>query len=654
MGQVLKGGGGGMYKAIIIINVIMNALGGIITWIEKTHVQREYTIRLNIYIVSALIYFAVSISIIGYNCYTSKCQSMPWNRSKTCCNEVLVGLCLLIAGELYLTGDNILIIFKDYETVLASNFQVKDLRSYLVGISLCFMIIGKLIPFLNNAVDGYINGGSQLSLTVKLKYGDTNWKSSDNEILLIDSFVHKERQLQLRQTLEDSMYDNQPNSQPLEIILLGKIDNGGSRRQHTGGDQWQPMEEVSHRTQGTEGDSASQGQQNTDGQRCKVIVRFSDKWPGNDFVQITRLTITTSIAELKYIIEGEDPTFKRKMDEEYITWSANFQTVCIFEQNNGEKGTKLFDSEESCDKQSKTASINILRTYAGLLDYALIADAIYTTILDEITQGSKKNCPIIHAGLAIGILGFLNFVWVVTVILVFFIFCIFAKKRRKPYKAEPALEYKYCGNHDEILEPIHFEIQTLTFALKYCKRYSKKIYRNNKCCLTVILVSISPIIFILGLFPGHVIIIMALLLLSVALFLLVTHGCCCCITESDSKHTYYKCCNGFITVLGGLLTTLYLPVYMLSDNQWPWTCYTETWFVAKFVFSGFAVFISSIPVLYNCLKRCKKIFVEKMKDLEKTGEICTISICRCRYTEVFRLQDDGQIEERPYTYEPLA
>jgi hypothetical protein len=410
-----------MSAAIMILNFCMVLSGDIICYLVKKYNLSESTdgnFRISAYVFFPSICIIVAIVfIIWYvNGLVRKDKDNTVKLNKL--SALIVILCLLVAGELYLTGDNIVLLHKSFNATVyiqGEPVEVKDLRSYLVAISLCFMIISKLVPLVVSQISNYIDPHTKIVVEIKVKQERTEsdlWRDLEHCTVLIPAghcvewkqaeehnckVIGQDRPICHNSGLEFA--NGESENHPAQIILTSN-------------------DEIT-----------------------KIIIDFWGKT--TDLSQMKTITVKKCYHEndtLKphAMLMGIVPTLIFCIEGDTCTWSAEFRIVKQLDSEALQaERHKATVAEESSKMRQKTASLSLIQACFSLLDYALIADALYTTILDEITQQDKSItsgdiCPKGHEIVALIIFGIINVVWIVTILIIFPItFCCCTKKYRR-------------------------------------------------------------------------------------------------------------------------------------------------------------------------------------------------------------------------------
>jgi hypothetical protein len=106
-------------------------------------------------------------------------------------------------------------------------------------------------------------------------------------------------------------------------------------------------------------------------------------------------------------------------------------------------------NNKNSDSETKSSAGELFKIFVELLDYGVMADALYTTIVDEITHQERRqsdgcHCPIQHQAVAFSIFGCLSFMWLVGILLLVLSIC-WGKghKARTPFPEPGPIEKTY-------------------------------------------------------------------------------------------------------------------------------------------------------------------------------------------------------------------
>jgi membrane-associated HD superfamily phosphohydrolase len=244
--------------------------------------------------------------------------------------------------------------------------------------------------------------------------------------------------------------------------------------------------------------------------------------------------------------------------------------------------------------------------YYTALDYVVIIDAIYTAILDEVAQGSKitpssRYCPLAQISLIYVIFALVNTIWFVAVVWFFpcgFCCCIRYKKGNKWKEIKRQLCYRpknikvvCCSSQDQYQN----QQQPVSLRIPCCppswNAFKILIYMAIGCT-TLSVVYIFIILVSAVLFPISIIVMLIVLIIDY----FCSRRCCKCYQDG-----YFG--TVFLTFSIVCLLVIYLPVYMIADNAWPWICFlTENnWSIMRYVLLSFALVISIFPTLYKAI-----------------------------------------------------
>ena len=373
--------------------------------------------------------------------------------------SVITNVLLCLAGISYLSGDNILLWHRRFKTEIG-DIEAKDLRSYLVAFSLAFMIMSRIIPYIVNVVDDYRKPSSQ-TLYVKYISAEKKWELwvpcgyhpmwRTNQKW---TFAEKNTKNSLTQQQNATKAANQESdeispqqSSPLltresigdkieqicvfrtiELVCILPENNNidAKVRWMQVGGEFIPRTEIDvtiskmsdSQKQKTETDAS---QQET-GESTALLVKNTDR-------QIDRQTDRQTDKQTDYCesqilkMKGTSPMIINP--DENGSWKGTFQiTQFTVENEHQPLASNLKKEKKENPVQTrvlhKTAMTFLFGVYVNLIDYTLIADALYTTVLDEITHQDRNttegyDCPKGHIGVAIAILVLLSVAWLIAI-----------------------------------------------------------------------------------------------------------------------------------------------------------------------------------------------------------------------------------------------
>ena len=591
-----------LYKVIMIFNTLMNISASIVDSLAPETPARQAIFS---YFLIAYLLVAIAVVAVRIICKLIPDESDQRKTSRTlrvdaALNFVFTDLSLFLAGVLYLGGDNILILYKSFDaTVLIGDETVKarDLRSYIVAVSLAFMIIAQIGPFLARRISEYIEPLREMTLVVEFdscESAQTNgtgfWENMRQATLYIPPGHYPKwkggKDLVLRYEPCSANCDGEQQSLISKICLThsdGTVDLSFFGKSK----DFVHMSEI--RVNIPELGSTSEANQKT-------------STPAPD----------TPTQHRGVTIYGKNPglMFKTNKLMKYA-WSAEFQ-IPLGDESDVDSSYYSMESQKypfQVKYESKIASWHLTQACFSLLDYALIADALYTTMLDEITQQDDvrtgKNCPSAHLIVALILFCLIIITWVIVVVLILPIgFC-----SRKEY-------FKICFDPNEfekIKKQIIRNISTLKCSnLKFYCQLIKVIlsdisFHNDhkKCCLILSVVSVTIIVIVImiviiiiytAVFLIPLFIVVTLASMLIGMILLVCYCCCCTCCQ--------ELCACAITPASVIIMTIYLPLYLIADNSWPWICWVDRakWkFPVAAILNAIAALISIVPILYKVL-----------------------------------------------------
>ena len=473
-------------KVIIGFNLFMT---GLLTFLRLDQESDEAlsddiiaVLRPLFYIGPLILFFIVAV-IITIRVSFSNRRNVP-----ELIKSLFISTCLTIAGVLYLSGDNIRILYKEFDTYVMIGdemIQAKDLRSHLVAVSLGFMIISQIGPIVSKLVSDYRRRPSTLTLVVYFeevpdRTNNAFWETYKRIVLFLPPGYHP-----VWKKGKPLIYEHQDtvqkfNKREKSLLLQTEMCQSGESYIYEHG-------------------------------KIDLKIRFFQNT--NDFIEVTEIEVRKNTSprnrqeqvpgeygsidsissltstrdqhadsnsqnfEENLEIKGKFPSFK--ISNKFRTWSAEFQisqddvddqdTHCEDDSNN----TEQIPFEMKQIPESKTASLSLLGACFALLDYALIADALYTTLLDEITQQNKTvsegyHCPTSHVGVAISMYGLITTIWILVIVVVLPMgFCCCNKR------------YERLGKWEEIREKIDIKPQIQLGVSKILNCLAEKEYICN-------------------------------------------------------------------------------------------------------------------------------------------------------------------------------
>ena len=577
------------YKVIIIFNFIMTIISTLLNKTlnecsapssqNQTATIDRFELRITLFIYPLLLYMATAVAHFLFICPKSlrQCSSI------SSFLKIVENVCLYIAGLSYLAGDNIRILLGTFETKIPpgssdSETEVKDLRSYIVAFSLCLMIISRIMPMVLNSMTEIRRKTIQVVFLQKDKK-NSNRKSIElcssktSWMLSIPAGYNPKRKSDVEL--------------PLSLTTEGEGLNVNSN----------------HETSTLELVTKSPNLEYYDAQVC-ILGKFVQK------------------RESKLSIERFDSvelTIKDKCKETKLTMEGTFLKSKT-STNSGSVEFQISDYAISCKEGASKTAISILFDfYVKLLDFALIADAFYTTILDEITQQKKDKlrgceCPQGHQVVAFCIFSLLFAMWIFTIGLkiLYVIYleglqvqCHMPSCHQHQLDEETEHDKHTLGKHwDSTWLFCEEKIQEAWLKFKKIKSYSLK-YK----ILTVFFAVFAWPIIILLIMASNVIYIF-ITLLGILFVILLCFGPCmlslslytsiCC--RQKYRHLCTAAVVAIITATFAIL--IYLPVYLIADNKWPWICIIDgddksSFNLVTYIFTGFTIITSVFFTIYQ-------------------------------------------------------
>jgi hypothetical protein len=500
------------------------------------------------------------------NCKTcsrkSCCGKEGWRRECGVNTEQLLNiaacLILFVGGILYLVGDNILILYGTFDAPVVESdndspdskvdkIKVKDLRSYLVAFALMCMIVNRILPFIGKAIHE-ISSPPNETLVAKIERDDTSDQRNDCKWVL--------------QALEEN------NSSCSEGNASDNLDRADTTK-----------------SPGIKLD-------------MQIVLH-------GQVAQVNSLNINA--VKDNNINEVNGNTNQGELQVQISKFKVNDEQQAI---------RKLPTERKSCIGY-------VLGIYANLLTYALIADALYTTILDEITQQNVTHehgcvCPEGHVAVAYTIFGCLSVIWLVSVIVLSCTSCC-NMSQKYPRIME-----------DEDWKKVTFLVACKTGREEFRKAYDRgykslEEFCENHCCKSItitIFILLTSVQILILVATGTIALLAVAILFSIFLVCPAVSITCCCIifcrsrrdTSRDNSKLLF--CNSnwkalyctflsFFIIIWTTLMAVYLPIFLIADNKWPWVCSLSNksdWTGIKAALNVLNVVITIPLILYQLLR----------------------------------------------------
>ena len=614
-----------LYKIILSFNGIMTVATTCLRYFKVSFTHEEgisnySNLRIIFYSVLLLGYFIFgfmalvyrlcpngSVKVLSKHCWLELSKHCGNLTAKDVISKGLVDVSLIIAGVLYLAGDNIRMIYRDFETEVpigAAEVPAREVRSYLVAMSLVFMIVSRIAPLIGEQIYNYRKIPQHCQLTIEHEENvslSDFWKTS-KQTLYVPAGLHDDWKTKMSFKLTP---EGEPNPLRVEsnnqILFTGKC---------------VMCDEI-------DGISESRTEDH-----IKISVKIFFFW--NNLLPEFRVTVNEIIVEnkpecnpQKVLIRGERSTHvNKKGTNNYNKYSAEF-VVKTEDSSRDISSSPAVETVPEIPKIQESALTKLFGAYYKAIDYAVIIDAIYTTILDELTQGSKgnpssDNCPQGQIYLTFAILLLVTIMWWVA------IGCLL------PCGFCCCIRYKYMTKWKKIKSHLCYKPKTIKFA--WCSSWTDQTHGYDSlenqqqsitvtCCPRPCNIDKCKIAFKVMMFIECLILLavcLSILLVGIVVFpfgifmliVLCTYCCRCC-------KCYYEeyCGTVFLTFSLVFLMLIYLPVYMISDNSWPWICFIPegTWTKIRFIILVFSFTISTSPTIY---KHSRTWVHEKLHKLE--------------------------------------
>jgi hypothetical protein len=689
-----------LYKVIMIFNLIMTILSTLLRQPPREMAQPAFGgWRWFLYAVCISEFFLVAVVCLFISCiveFFSWSEEMPTSsKCSRMIQTIFVNFILLLAGVAYLVGDNIRMLAQDFDTELFgdSKLQARDFRSYAVAFSLCLMVISRLEPYIASTIADYRKPQSIMTLTVKFENpSDTVnlkfWQKGVAYTLSIPSGYYKMwklgttlklsfKDIRKKQNLDSEAESNTFNASPATSSM--------SLRDSTA---WEQKPPASPTWTVILQDELEQ---------TYIEILYFGNIPGPVFVEeSTILTVRVIKSKIpnQLILKGHSP--KITVADNLCTWSMEFQAALekrksqvkgnsesqacepqgslpregesqgnsqTDESPGNSKSTKPTypppsHSGTSIMKYSKISSAGLLWAYASLVDYALIADAFYTTILDEIKQNyaecfnSSLNAATytysefdLKTKISLSILLLISISWAVVILWVAACFCCCHNYQKlfhlEDFEAILKMMYakvtvfvrrvklKFEVDVSPYMQKILDREKRMDFFCCFVKEHMMLLIIASSVCLGIFC-CIPPIITLYLFLHGVVLILVGLTIFKmVGSFPFLKCGDllqfyvipCCFGSNCCSQDCKFQAVHFSVHALMIFLILIYLPVYLIGDNSWPWECYTDKWHILRFLFL-LSAFLISLP--FTGLSLMGKVYnwldgqVNK-KDLYKVG-----------------------------------
>ena len=611
--------------------------------------QDVYALIIILYIMSAVVVVIVDVV-----------------RSDGTANKIFLAIThilLLLAGILYLSGDNILLLHRRFEAIIGVT-EAKDVRSYMVAISLALMIVSRIIPYVKKLVDDL----EKSPQTLDVIYNSTHetWE------IRVPRGYHPEWKTDKNWHLKE-ITDNPPAQQKypndselmylkseLEIHVFPTIKLVSKSPKDNVTAQVRLMQVCGEFIPRTEIDI--------------IFENISQKKVSNSQIRRTEYHIHQG-KKRESLSEYESQILSMKGTSSMIkmsgSWKGTFQITQFTIDNN-----QLSENPVP----HKTAMTFLFGFYVNLIDYTLIADALYTTVLDEITHQDRSitegyDCPSGHIAVAIIILCLLFIAWVTAIISMLIVSCVMKRSNRyqclgswKDFKERISMFIKSNLGSENIDRTIQTKFAEFNSTIEDCCEQEDNPSANYSkcklwCCQRVIgcvgwcvyivfipsFVAIAITIFaisgriadtigctffqavlgIVGIIIGLLFIVTVIGIICFALCHEEFSKCCESKkeTSNEDERSATRCFQwsmGLILFFVTLILIPYLPMYLIADNQFPWICYLpgnekKQWDYARYALIIASLVIMNIPtVLYHLLTAQGKSLEKKNYDDEQS------------------------------------
>jgi hypothetical protein len=660
----------------------MTGIAAVLKVTENSGTPIPTQLRLTLYIVCIVEFFGFALLYVAVatilNCFES---SKKGSGLFKCGAAFIVDGFLLIAGVLYLVGDNIRLVTDDFDAPVGG-LKARDFRSYLVAFSLCFMVISRIEGYVTKYIAEYRKPNSVLTLTANFdRVFDLNkfWVYTGKYTLTIPAGHYKRWKEGTTLTLKLHDLKTDASIQKSEAVNVPTYTspvkfNGSQLCDHQG----MPTEEATisesavavtsreNRSYSLESDRNSSTSKQSPVAPASPTPRVILKAEGNELEVIvelqysgeTKTTLSlvphadTTVLLIKVrsnecigirkakvysadfdcteevyppwtTIQGKSPTINFKVTNDACTWLMDFQRV-----EKDEEDSQRISGEEAnasaVKKYSKVSLVQLFRAYVSILDYALIADAFYTTILDEIKQ-KDTECPTtdVRMGLSLAILGIMSVIWIIVVLGVLpTCFCCGHSYRRlvsfrEPYEymvkmCKTALtisrdgllyatkdRYKFIKDNRKPIAAgllimcfwlLMFETPIFFLILGLAIIIAVNVVVVYITLITPVLLLMAVVLLVIAIIAALLLLITVLLSAAVFLYIILTpvllivccylicKYCCRCSQKIRCKNCSVTCCccEGSFAIVNFvliLMLSMYLPAYLIADNSWPWECY---------------------------------------------------------------------------------
>ena len=550
--------------------------------------QAVYALTIILYIMSAVVVVIVDFA-----------------KSDDKCFRTITNILLLIAGILYLSGDNILLLHRRFAAIIGVT-EAKDVRSYMVAISLAFMIMSRMIPYIKKSVDDL----EKLPQTLHVIHNSTDktWE------IRVPRGYHPEWKTKKTWHFEE-ITDNPPaqreypsDSKPMNL----KLEQAFSTTKLVSKSPEDNVEAEVRLIQ-VPGEFI---------QRTEIDIKI-------EYLSQKKVTLSNSqVKRTQYCIrqgERRESSSSVECESQILSMKGIMPRMIKRDDSGSWKGTFQITTQFTVDNNQrsenpvphKTAMTFLLGFYVNLIDYTLIADALYTTVLDEITHQDRNtaegfDCPEGHIIVAVIILCLLSLAWLIAII--------------------PMVIVSLCSNHYERLGSWEEFKERILILLKsnsvptttdhtiqtnvakfnseiedYCEQKDNPGTNHDNCCCLrwcVCIVYISSLVVIaitifslsakiahtihctqLRAILGIVGCIIILLFIGIVTVAVICRKKCardseCCKSENETSNEDQKCATycfqflmGVILFFATLSLLLYLPMYLIADNKFPWICF---------------------------------------------------------------------------------
>ena len=615
-----------LYKLILTCNVIMT-MGT--SFMQSIHVpfqdEKGGYMRTIVYSLYLLSYAVLSFIYLVYRQCSSYSKHHHKCTAKDVINTGLVDISLIIAGVLYLAGDNIRMLYEEFETKVpigAVEVPAREIRSYVVAMSLVFMIVSRVAPLIGDQIYSYrkIPEHCQLAVEYEENFSLDNFWRTSKQTLYVPAGLHDKWKTDVVFKLE---LKGEPS--PLHAASINR--------------------QILYNDLFTGRCVMSDEFGCDDYTKSKIEVEIyyflnnsllDSEMKFRTYKMIVRNAPESNSQEDLVLIRGERPTHTNKKGTMYNKYLAKFVVKTDSKEASNDMASSPADDTipgPEIQAIEGSALTKLFGAYYKALDYVVIIDALYTTILDEITQGSKRspsieNCPLGQISITFAILLLVNILWFVAIGCLLpcgYCCCI---RYKHVSKLNSQLWYKpkvlkcVCWSRQtdqtQDYHSLENQQQFIEVACCPCSCNSCKIvswmaigcFTSSAAYCSIILIIICIVFMLLS------IILLPIGLLMLLIFIIVIVCICCCRCCKCYREEY--CGTVFLTFLIVFLMMIYLPVYMISDNSWPWICFITEWYwyhICRNAFLFIAFAISASPTVYKHVSTWAN---GKLHDLEKT------------------------------------